>query len=904
MRSIKSLFAALLTTTLVLAVSFCAAADDIPQPVARLFKKHCLECHNADAAEGDVVLKLEAIDWTSPETADKTIALWESVQTMLSKQIMPPPDSEQPAEQQRQKMLGWVHDRLIQHSPIGGTLLRRLNRREYANSIVDLFSLNEFRVPAGFPADPQVGGFDNQADALVLAPTHLEALVESSTSVANLVFPQPPVAEKSRSMTITPQDLVISYSSACVIDGALRLASGGTNAIRHASWPSRFEARTAGVYQGTIKVSTVQPPVDQLPLLKIETMPMEFQRGKSATARLVAEFEIQPGEPQVYSFEAELQVGETLSFRYSNAEFDYEDRVAYPEFLKTLFTAEPDLAAAWDKVGDPARGGSGWLKVKEALADPKLATDEFGVGSERVGEVIKQIARDRVSSGETLVYKYFEEGPNIGIHELQLNGPVRAIVDQEFERKRQHTAKFMGDAYGKADTKSLTQFFATFLSRAFRRPATAAEVSTYVRLVQSQTNQSQLAKSAQSESATGRSLEDGLHLAVRTALISPAFLYRGIGAGPLNDHELASRLAFFLTSRPPDASLRKIADAGKLRKASVLLKEAKRLIAVQSGKNRDASFAVDFTSGWLETSNIDRLMPDTRLIRQFNDGHRKAMQSEIELTFSHILKNNLPVTEFIAPDFLFTDPLVGWDIYGLDQFKPLKKKRNKSATADGKQKSVKMKTGMQLVRIPRDGRVGGLLCMSGLMMSTANGVDTQPVLRGVWVLNKIIGSPPPEPPNAVPALTPDTTGASTPKQRLAAHMSDSNCAVCHREIDPVGFALENFDPIGRWRDHYPEFEEEDGQSKTSDGLVVDATGTMPDGTKFENVTDLKKWLVDHPEKFASCLSEKLLTYATGRRLNYRERQLVAEIVKDQKSHNLQFRDLLLALIDSEIFRTK
>ena len=194
--------------------------------------------------------------------------------------------------------------------------------------------------------------------------------------------------------------------------------------------------------------------------------------------------------------------------------------------------------------------------------------------------------------------------------------------------------------------------------------------------------------------------------------------------------------------------------------------------------------------------------------------------------------------------------------------------------------------------------------MPAVLMATANGVDTQPVLRGVWVLENILGNPPPDPPNAVPALTPDTRGTNSPKERLAAHMATESCAACHRSIDPLGFVLENFDPVGRWRDHYPKFVEKNGKSNRVDGPKIDTSGKLPDGKRLDDIQDLKRWLRNNPEPFARCISEKLLTYATGRPMNYRERTIIKDIVASQAANDYRFRDLLLALIQSDIFRTK
>jgi hypothetical protein len=234
------------------------------------------------------------------------------------------------------------------------------------------------------------------------------------------------------------------------------------------------------------------------------------------------------------------------------------------------------------------------------------------------------------------------------------------------------------------------------------------------------------------------------------------------------------------------------------------------------------------------------------------------------------------MTDFIDPDFTWTTGRMAKNVYGL-----------KSGYNKKKDKAI------HRVTLPRGGRIGGLLGQSAVMMATANGVDTQPVLRGVWVLENIMGMPPPPPPKSVPALTPDTQGATTPRELLSTHTDSESCAGCHRKIDPVGFALENFDPVGRWREKWPEINQE-----------IDASATMHDGTEISDVVDLKAWLVANINQFSECLSEKLLTYATGRVPNYSERKEIARIVEKNEENGKGFQDLMIALIESETFRTK
>jgi hypothetical protein len=835
----------------------------IGKPQQEFLKSYCIDCHERGNAEGNLVLSGEFIDWSLPES----IAKWEKVHQMLSKQVMPPSDADQPAKDRRRLMTNWLDTQLVQHSPIGGTPLRRLCAREYRNTIANILQLPEFVLPNNFPPDSTSHGFDNQGENLVVAGSHLEALAETATLIADQFFLQPATPPASSERTILPDGLTISYSSACLIDGTMRLASSGTNLRRNATWPSRFAAPATGKYRVELTASTS----DNAPIpSELEISSMVDVTSKSTVQTTI---NIQPGEPQTIEFEVQLERGQTFTLRYASGLLDYENKNAYRSLLTQLFAKEPRLAAAWNTVGNPARGGSGWARVVEASKRPDLDVKPFIENEQKRLAVVENMVSNSVKSGETLVYRYFEEGPYLGIHQLKITGPTEILPDKNEVRRRAMHAKLTQGLSSTSSQADIESFFAPLLTKLFRRQVTDRELTSYVNL-------------AQQERERTKSLDRGLHLAIRTALISPAFLYRSIGPGQLTDNELASRLSYFLQSGPPDKKLRELADQGKLRTPSVLASEVRRLYTTPA-------FTIDFTHQWLGLDALEHLMPDSRLIKNFKPTFHVAMQKEVQLTFQHVLKQNLPVHDLVTPDFLFTNEQIGWELYGMSEFEP-----------PAKGKKPKFKKGMRLIGVERDGKRGGLLSMPAVMMATANGVDTQPVLRGVWVLENILGSPPPDPPNAVPALTPDTRGTNTPKERLAAHMDSQSCAVCHREIDPLGFVLENFDPIGRWRDHYPRYLDNDGKSERVDGPEIDPSGTLPTGESLADIRDLKRWLMDNPEPFARCVSEKLLTYATGRRLNYRERTIIAEIVETQAENEYRFRDLLLALINSEIFRTK
>ncbi|TWT47900.1 hypothetical protein KOR42_40980 [Thalassoglobus neptunius] len=846
----------------VLGISVTSAAEDIPQPVQVVLQTYCTDCHSEDYAEGNLRLDGNNVDWSVPDS----LVEWEKVLTMVSKRIMPPPEGTALTPQDRELLLSWLDQKLSQNSPVGGTPLRRLNRREYRNSIASLFDLEDFELPNSFPRDNIQHGFDNQGDALVISPSHFEAFAETAAVVAYAFFAPPRPIVPSRQYEVAAGDLTISYSSACYIDGAMRLASSGKNTRRHATWPSRFVAPQRGTYRVQVTASSTEG-CEKTPILRIEAM-----RDFRDTLKEFHEFELGHSERSTVEFDIQLDRGESLFFRYPNGPLNYDDKNIYQKFLADLFQEDRQLAAAWAEVGTPARGGSGWQRVREVLESAEMSGEPLTIEDAEVEKVIQKMARNAVGSGETLVYRFFEQGPYVAIHHVSITGALNPQTDREDEQRERRRMKLMGEFDGQTDRQSLEAFFTSFLRKAFRRPVSPAEAQEFVEITLN-------------EHARSGSLRNGLHLAVRMALISPSFLYRSIGTGELDDYELASRLSYFLTAGPPDEQLMKKAETHVLRQREVLLSEAERLI--------DRRFASDFPKQWLGLSAIESLMPDNRLIRNFTKQHRGAMMEEVTETFWWVLDNNLPVKDLIAPDFVFTSELVAKEIYQLDEFADVASKKSK-----------KNESTLTRVTVPRLSNKGGLLCMPAVMMATANGVDTQPVLRGVWVLENILGSPPPDPPNAVPALTPDTRGANSPKERLAAHMQEASCASCHREIDPLGFVLENFDPVGRWRTSYPVYTETGGKVRTTNGLEVDASGTLPDGSPLSNVSDLKEWLIENPKPFTQCLSEKLLTYATGRSLSYRERTLVGEIIDQQEGEDVRLKTLLLELIDSPIFRTK
>ena len=850
----------------------------IPEQAIEILSNYCLDCHDEAEMKGDLNLDFLSIDWSLKENRK----LWENVHLMAEGGHMPPAKKKQPSDEERETILAWLDSSLLEHTSIGGTLPRRLNQSEYETTIRDLFNLNDFTLPVGFPRDTEFHGFNNVGEGLVLSPPLMEAYGKVASRIADEVYPPKKPTPKSTTRHAGPEDMVLSFSAATVKGDSLLLASRAEQIMRSCTWPSRIEIMASGTYRVTVSTSQFRPTSD-------EPMSLEFRareltasdRSFTDTFRLLKEIEVTSESPQTVTFEADLYEGQTLLLRWTNAELDHEFNNLADQ-MEAWFKRDPRFLAAWQKAVYPdgivtergkftyLRGRNGWDVVTANLANPELDMSQAKMDTEMTKKLLKSMRGlngGTYSTADAMCHYYFENGPALAVHGLTVEGPLKIVENPTDIRRRETREELIGERKpGQSDEALARQMLKRFLPKAFRRPVDKKTVDTFLKI-------------AKQHWANGASFEDGIHLLLRNILISPRFLYRVIGPNEMDDYDLASRLSYFLTQSPPDTKLKKLAKAGKLSNPDVLRSEARRLMP----DSPEHPMIQSFTGQWLDTKMLNDIMPDPKL--KFSENDIKIAKAEVEWFFTAILNENLPLTDFIDPDFTYSTVGFAKKIYEYQDPNPKPK-------MDDYRVDIR---GLQLERIPlaRGGRYGGLMAQSAIMTATANGVDTQPVLRGVWMLENILGMPPPPPPKSVPALTPDIQGTTNPKEMLAAHMADGACATCHKQIDPIGFMLENFDPVGRWRENWPKID-----------VPIQSSGILPDGTPINDVTDFKAWLVENIDLFSQCLSEKLLTYATGRVPNYRERKEIETIVKRNHQNGNGFQDLFLALIQSDTFRTK
>jgi hypothetical protein len=365
-------------------------------------------------------------------------------------------------------------------------------------------------------------------------------------------------------------------------------------------------------------------------------------------------------------------------------------------------------------------------------------------------------------------------------------------------------------------------------------------------------------------------------MALRSVLVSPEFLFRieqdppraaSNTAYKVSDVELASRLSFFLWSSIPDDELLNVAAAGKLHDPRVLEHQVRRLLA----DKRSNTLVTNFADQWLYLRNLDSAYPDMRVFPDFDDNLRQAFREETEMFFESILREDRSVLDLISANYTFLNERLAKH-YGVPNVYGSRFRR---------------------VTFDKDATRGGLLRQGSILTVTSYPTRTSPVIRGKWILSNILGVPPPPPPAVVPPLK-ETAGVdknATMRERMAEHRANPACSGCHKLMDPVGFSLENYDAVGRWR-------------IAEGGKKIDTSGGLPDGSKFDGVAGLQKALMTRPEVFAGVLSEKLMTYALGRGIEWYDEPAVRGIVRDAHTKDYRFSAVILGIANSAPFQMR
>jgi mono/diheme cytochrome c family protein len=520
----------------------------------------------------------------------------------------------------------------------------------------------------------------------------------------------------------------------------------------------------------------------------------------------------------------------------------YEDH-AGPEFAKMDFRVDGKTIRTED------------VTTRRNNPKPYTAKVDFKPGRHKVGFAFTNGYYQAADPAT----KKRQQDRNLYIYSADVVGPPGLPETLPASHKRIMTCR-PGD--GLTDEQAARKILTPLASRIYRRPVQASEIARLVKYVHVAEQQ-------------GESFERGIQIATDALLCSPNFLFR-VEVDPkpndknssrlLNDYELASRLSYFLWSSMPDDQLFALAAKGALHRPEVLAAQAKRMLKDPKAR----ALADNFAGQWLQLRNLANVAPDTNRYPEFNDKLRASMKTETEMFFEAIVNEDRSILDFIDGKYTYINgPLA--KLYNIDG-------------VDGDY--------FRRVSLTGDER-GGILTQASILTVTSNPTRTSPVKRGKWVMEQILGTPPPPPPPNVPKLADDKKEplTGTLRQRMEQHRKNPICASCHTTMDAIGFGMENFDPVGKWRS-------KDGDSP------IDATGTLPGGRKFAGPVQLEKVLLAQKSQFVKCLSEKMLTYALGRGLQNYDTCKITDIVSTVAKHDYRFSSLVTAVVTSEPFRKR
>ncbi|MGB7323571.1 MAG: DUF1592 domain-containing protein [Rubripirellula sp.] len=804
-----------------------ASADNAPNSIATIvepfIQNYCIECHRDDEPKGD-----RSFDELANEISnDKTLVHFQDILDQLNLSEMPPPESDQPSDQDRMQVIETLTEAISKyHTSHAGhrahSVLRRLNAREYRNSVRDLLSIDmtAFDPTVRFPRDQTVEHLDNIGASLVTSSHLLSRYLDAADAVVDrAVYPIEEPAKKTWSFSD-------NFRQQPEIDNVHRRYNG----FKHMTLYDVIGAdKPEGAY-GPILAFAEGVPFDGI--YEIRFRAEALNRDHPYDDELVGTDREQP-----------LRLGIVPGNRD-------DGELHMPQPIEPLL-AEIELAdqPTWYTVRIPLdRGHTPRFTFQNGLMDArnlwtklvKTYPDQFDKGISGIVEYRRQaITRGKL--------------PQIRIYEIEITGPLidrwptqsqRAVFGEDFESLAR------GQSLSENQIRSRVK---TFASRAYRRPATDQEIDQVVGVIESRI-------------AAGESMIDAIADGFKMVLCSPSFLFldsRTIDDDQqLSQYAIANRLSYFLWSSTPDETLRNLADQGRLNRSDVLRDQVDRMLA----DPKSDAMVQGFLDAWLSLSQLGSAPPDRGDFRDFyRHDLGTAMRTETEIFFRNQLEKNLPIENFIDSDFTFVNtPLA--NLYGV---------------------TAPSEPGFHRVQLS-DRRRGGLLGQASVLTVSANGIDTSPVVRGVWMLENFLGTPPSPPPPDVQPLDPDTRGAKSIRDQLSKHRETATCFDCHRKIDPLGFALENYDAIGRWRDSY------------SKRTKIDASGELPDGQSFRDVRELKTILMSRKAQFSRALTTKMLAYATGRLEVPSDRPIIEKIASSANGT----RDLVVEVVLSKPFRTK
>ena len=813
-----------------LAATGPATAAEPAKSVEQFLNRYCLECHDADVHKGDRSFHQFALPLkTMPQVIEARDMIDE-----LTLREMPPKKATQPSDEERLAAIRALRDATAAaESSLQGsgsrTVLRRLSSREYESTLATLFGrrVDTLGLTADFPKEKTARHLDTIGKSLVTSGFLVDQYFLSANRLVETRLGKPATAPKTWRFNgnfVQYEELTGSHKSAFN--------------FRYLNLYEQPNTDTRQGGYGHIEDFRQGVPVSGLYDLEVEATAMHRDTHYDP-----AIFGIDLSEPFILG----VVPGDIT-----------KGHIHYPQAIEPLLASAvvPDKTPTrlkfrvWLEAGQTPRFifPNGPYESRAAVVTiNKRYAKEFStpVGSSGVGRA--HILRE----GEL---------PHIRISEIVVQGPVAEPVGGAEE------IAVFGEKGFQAE-RALDQLYA-FAAKAYRRPLQDADRAPIRKLYEQRLAQ----KAAPRQAALD---------ALKLILCSPSFLYLSESTPEnerrLRPYDLSARLAYCLWGAPPDDALLAAAASGRLTEATELRKQIERLM----DDERVEGFVHGFLDSWLNLRDLGSQPPPRETNRAYYaEELPTSMKTEVRLFFRELLKEDLPVTQFLRADHTFVDKKLA-KLYDLPE-----------------QKTLRLADGFRKVSLAGDSHRGGLLGMAAVLTVSANGVETSPVTRGAWVSENILGIKPPPPPDVVPAIEPDVTGTTTIRQRLAKHSTDRACAECHRKIDPLGFSLETFDPVGRWRTAY-------AKPKKGEAPKIDATGEFSSGETYRDFEGFRDILYQkREEQFTRHLIRQFLAYGTGRLMEPADEFAVDRIYAKSKQQGLGLRSLLVECLLSDVFRSR
>jgi len=865
-------------------------------------EKHCVSCHDADTKKGN--LDLTALQ---PNFGDAThFAAWVKVFDRVAAGEMPPKKQRRHTPVQQQAFLDELGESLKKAdrtlaAASGRGAVRRMNRVEYENSLRDLLALPLLRVKQLLPEDGQQFGFDKVAGALDI--THIQMtkyLQAADIALKQAVIREAKAPEKKtwrgKAAEQDSMRAAIAVHSAVPLLGR-ELAPGLTthiagnpvadigNCYLAAQFAGKADAaalltgvKNNGHIQG-VRIDGFNPTAAGQYRVRFSTWGLRWERTRATAARLGTVRQYQSfdapyfqDEKKAWRATASKKTDAVRNWRenaefYGDADVTHVVRASLEGQVLGYFDA-PSLEPTTHEL-------TVWLRPGEHVSFQVMTLPASGAANWATTNGVRDY-----------------EGPAVAFDWFEVEGPLAEQWPPESQRRLFGTLPATSTP-ARTDHPSLLQSFA---ARAFRRPVAADEVAPYAAIVEAQLKR-------------GVSFEQAVLAGYKGILCSPDFLLIGLesgvpksGATTLGDYTLASRLSFFLWNSLPDATLLDLAAKNELSVPAALDAQAERMLI----DPRSDRFIEHFLDQWLELKKIDFTTPDPTLYPEYDPWLRDSMLAETRGWFRRSLTRDLGVRELIASDTVLIDQRLA-ELYGIRGVKGSK---------------------LREMKLPEGSPRGGLLTQASVLKVTANGTATSPVLRGLWVTERLLGIPRQPPPPNIPAVEPDATGAVTIRQMIEKHRESAACATCHARMDPPGMALENFDVIGGYRDRYrlagaprkilrgkvevlePSIQVVSASANYFNrvtmrlGSEVDATGELIDGRKFADLNGLRAILLADEDTLARNLASQLMIYGTGAGIRFADRADIEAIVARSRPTHHGLRSLLREVVASELFRRK